>query len=203
MPPQKRSSSAATGPGDDSPEPDRVGAGKGRPTPRRKEVEAARRRPIGSTDRKSAAKKQRAAAKTAREREYQALQTGDERYLPARDKGPVKRWVRDYVDARRSLGEFFLPLSIGMLLATFLTANSVVAGLITIVVLYLIVAATIIDAFVLSRILKKRLTQRFGEQNVPRGSLMYGVLRAFQIRRTRLPKPQVKRGEYPSVERRS
>lgn len=201
MPPQKRSSSPATG--DDSPGTDRPTTGKGRPTPKRKEVEAARRRPLGSTDRKAAAKKQRAAARTAREREYQALQTGDERYLPARDKGPVKRWVRDYVDARRSLGEFFLPLSIGMLLATFLTANSVVAGLVTIVVLYLIVAATIIDAFVLSRILKKRLARRFGEQNVPRGSLMYGVLRAFQIRRTRLPKPQVKRGEYPSSERRS
>ncbi len=200
MPPQKRSSSPATG--DDSPGTDRPTTGKGRPTPKRKEVEAARRRPLGSTDRKAAAKKQRAAARTAREREYQALQTGDERYLPARDKGPVKRWVRDYVDARRSLGEFFLPLSIGMLLATFLTANSVVAGLVTIVVLYLIVAATIIDAFVLSRILKKRLARRFGEQNVPRGSLMYGVLRAFQIRRTRLPKPQVKRGEYPSSERR-
>lgn len=203
MPPQKRSTPAATGPDDG---PDRQGrspAGKGRPTPRRKDVEAARRRPIGSTDRKAAAKKQRAAVKAARDREYQALQTGDERYLPARDKGPVKRWVRDYVDARRSLGEFFLPISIGMLLATFLTANSVVAGLITIVVLYLIVAATIIDAFVLSRILKKRLAQRFGADNVPRGSLMYGVLRAFQIRRTRLPKPRVKRGEYPSVDRRS
>ena len=40
------------------------------------------------------------------------MRTGDERYLPARDKGPVKRYIRDYVDARFSLGEAFMPLSI-------------------------------------------------------------------------------------------
>lgn len=146
-------------------------------------------------------KAQRAATKVAREREYQALQTGDERFLPARDKGPVRRWVRDYVDARRSLGEYFLPVSIGLLLATLLTANQPVAAFVTIIVLYLIVAATVIDGFVLSRVLKKKLAQRFGASNVPRGALMYGVLRAFQLRRTRLPKPQVGRGQYPPLTR--
>ena len=40
------------------------------------------------------------------------MRTGDERYLPARDKGPVKRFIRDYVDARLSIAEFLLPLLI-------------------------------------------------------------------------------------------
>lgn len=172
--------------------------GKGRPTPKRKQVEAARKRPLGATDRKSAVKAQRAAAKEQREREYRAMQTGDERHLPARDKGPVKKWVRNYVDARRSLGEYFLPISLVMVLSTLLTASNPAAGVVVILALYVVVLATVLDAFILSRILKKKLRAKFGEDKVPRGALMYGVLRAFQIRRTRLPKPQVKRGEFPA-----
>lgn len=172
-------------------------AGKGRPTPRRTQAQAARRRPLVPADRKAAAKSQRAAAKRARDREYQAMRTGDERYLPARDKGPVRRWVRDYVDARRNLGEYFLPISIIMLLSTVVTTQNPTVGVVVILALYLVVIATVVDAFWLSRVLKKKLNARFGEDKVPRGTLMYGVLRAFQMRRTRLPKPQVSRGEYP------
>ena len=84
---------------------------KGRPTPKRKEAEAANKRPLVPVDRKSAAKAAREAQRERREREYKAMQTGDERYLPARDRGPVRRYVRDYVDARYSLGEFFLPIA--------------------------------------------------------------------------------------------
>ena len=177
--------------------PSATASGKGHPTPKRKESEAARRHPIGAVDRKSAARAQRATAKETRDREYQAMQTGDERYLPIRDKGPVKRWIRDYVDARRSLGEYFLPVSLAVVFATLLTNGNITAGLIVIVVLYLIVAAVVIDALILRRILKRKLDARFGDK-VPRGSLMYGVLRTFQMRRTRLPKPQVKRGDFPS-----
>ena len=42
----------------------------------------------------------------------QALRAGDERHLPARDRGPVKKYARDLVDARRSVAEFFLPLAL-------------------------------------------------------------------------------------------
>lgn len=169
--------------------------GKGRPTPKRKEAEAARKRPLVPADRKAAAKEARVAAKVARDREYQALQTGDERYLPPRDKGPVRRFVRDHVDARRNLGELFLPASIVVVLALMLTGQSAVASLVVIVVLYTFVAATIVDAALLGRTLRRRLTEKFGE--VQRGAVMYGVLRAFQLRRTRLPRPQAKRGEFP------
>ncbi|WP_250445390.1 DUF3043 domain-containing protein [Actinotalea sp. C106] len=170
---------------------------KGRPTPRRSTAEAARKRPLVPTDRKAAARTQRAAAREQRDREYKAMQTGDEKNLPLRDRGPVKRWIRDYVDARRNLGEYFLPVALVMVFSTFVTANNITAGIVVIMVLYLVVVVTIADAFILSRVLKRRLNARFGEAKVPRGSLMYGVLRAFQIRRTRLPRPQVKRGEYP------
>ena len=38
--------------------------------------------------------------------------TGDEANLPLRDKGPAKRFIRDYVDARWNVGEFMLPVMV-------------------------------------------------------------------------------------------
>ncbi|KGM10942.1 DUF3043 domain-containing protein [Cellulomonas bogoriensis] len=176
---------------------DNLNQGKGRPTPRRSQAEAARKRPLVPSDRKAAIRAQRAAAKDKREREYRAMQTGDERFMPARDRGPVRRWIRDYVDARRNLGEYFLPVALLMVFSTFVTAGNPTAGVVVILVMYTIVLITIVDAVILSRVLKRRLADRFGAE-VPRGSRMYGVMRAFQIRRTRLPRPQVRRGEYPA-----
>ena len=45
--------------------------------------------------------------------------------------------------------------------------------------------------------LKAQLRGKFGE-DPPRGSVMYAAMRAFQIRRTRLPRPVVARGQFPS-----
>lgn len=172
-------------------------AGKGRPTPRRKDVEAARRRPLVPTDRKQAQKSSRQALKEQRQREYEAMLSGDERHMPYRDRGPARRFVRDTVDARRNLGEMFLPFSIVMVFAVLLTGNSLTGAMIVMAVLYLGVIATVVDAFLLARMLKRRLEAKFDEKDIPRGSRMYGVVRAFQIRRSRLPRPQVGRGEYP------
>ena len=57
--------------------------------------------------------------------------------------------------------------------------------------------ACVVDGFLLSRKLKRRLVDKFGEDQLPAGVVRYGVLRAFQLRRTRLPKPMVGRGQYP------
>jgi len=171
---------------------------KGHRTPSRKEAEAARRRPLVPSDRKEAAKTQRAASREMRAREQQALQSGDERYLPPRDKGQARRFTRDVVDARRSLGEYFLPVAFVAILAMFLTQSNVQLALIVLVALYVIVFATIIDGFILSRQLKRRFAARFEAHQIPRGTVMYGVTRAFQMRRLRLPKPQVTRGQYPA-----
>ncbi|WP_372595398.1 DUF3043 domain-containing protein [Actinotalea sp.] len=172
--------------------------GKGHATPSRKQAEAARRRPLVPSDRKEAVRAQRNASREMRQREQLALQTGEERYLPPRDKGPARRFTRDVVDARWSLGEFFLPVAFIAIIGMFLSQSSTEIAFIVLVVLYLIVFATIIDGFILSRQLRKRLEAKFEAAQIPRGTLMYGVTRAFQMRRLRLPKPQVGRGEYPS-----
>src|SRR5690606_13262124 len=127
-----------------APQPDGAAAPaprKGRPTPTRKEAEAARRRPL-VTNRKQDVQRSRARDKERREREYQAMLTGSERDMPPRDKGPVRRWVRDYIDARRNPGEYFLPVSIVVVMATFFTANRPELALIIIGILYLVVFIT-------------------------------------------------------------
>ena len=175
------------------------GTGKGRPTPSRKEAEAANKRPLVPTDRKAAAKDARAKARIDRDLEYRAMQTGDERHLPARDRGPVRRYVRDHVDARWSLGEFFMPVAAAFLVLAAISTR-INAALFTIVTLalYVYVIAAFIDGFILWRGLRKKLTAKFGVAALPKGLATYAALRAFQLRPTRLPKPQVKHGQYPA-----
>lgn len=170
--------------------------GKGRPTPKRREAEAANKRPLVPTDRKAAAASDKAKARAARARAQAGLAAGDERYLPARDRGPVRRFVRDYIDARWNVGEFFLPASFVVVLGVLFAGRNATVALASIVLLYVLVFASLIDAYIASRGIKKRVLARFGE--VPKGTVSYAMMRAFQIRPSRLPKPQVKRGDRPS-----
>ena len=169
---------------------------KGRPTPKRKQAEAANRRPLVPANRQDARKAAKQADRAQRDKEYRALQTGDEKNMPYRDRGPVRRYVRDYVDARFNLGEFFLPLAAVCLVLqlAFARINAWISvG--ALFLLYFYVIAAIIDGVVLWRKLRRRLTVKWGE--VPRGTLMYAITRAFQLRRSRLPRPQIKRRAYP------
>lgn len=179
--------------------PPRDGA-KNRPTPRRKDQEAARRQPLVPTDRKAAKSRDREARRKAYQVQRQALQTGDERNLPARDKGPARRFIRDWVDSRRSLGEFLLPAMLIVLALTFLQplmpSRAATINLVIFVLVYLLTAAAVIDTWWMWRKLKAALLAKFGD--VQAGSVMYAVTRTFQMRRARLPRPQVAIGERPS-----
>jgi hypothetical protein len=123
--------------------------------------------------------------------------SGDETHMPAKDRGPVKRYVRDFVDARWNLGEFFLPVAFVFIFVNLFATQIPDLAILVLLALYLVVLVTIADAFIMWRGLKKRLTVKFGE--IPRGTAMYAVMRAFQIRRSRLPRPMSKKhGNYPS-----
>ena len=86
-------------------------AGKGRATPTRAEQEAARKRPLVA-DTKEAKARARAELAASRDKARLGMAAGDERYLPARDKGPQRRYVRDFVDAGWHLGEFVMPMMV-------------------------------------------------------------------------------------------
>jgi hypothetical protein len=127
-------------------------------------------------------------------RQRASLASGDERYLPARDKGPVRRFVRDWVDSRFNMAEFFLPVAVVILVLTTVRVGSLqnIALLLWLVVIVLIVA----DSISVFLRLKKQIALRFPD-TPSRGAVAYGLMRTLQMRRMRLPKPQVKRGQKP------
>ncbi|MBT2422976.1 DUF3043 domain-containing protein [Streptomyces sp. ISL-22] len=170
-------------------------APKGRPTPKRSEAQSQRRSVANtSTTRKEAAKRQREERRAALERQRQALAGGDERYLPARDKGPVRKFARDFIDSRFNIAEFFLPMAVVILVLSMVRVAALqnIALLLWLIVIVLIV----LDSIVTGVRLKKRLAERFPDDN-RRGAVAYALMRSLQMRRLRLPKPQVKRGERP------
>lgn len=170
-------------------------APKGRPTPKRSEAQTQRRSVANTpTTRKEASKRNRDDRRAAMERQRQALANGDERYLPARDKGPVRKFARDFVDSRFCIAEFFLPLAVIILVLSMVRVGSLqnIALLLWLVVILLIV----VDSIGIAIRLKKQLSTRFPD--LPRkGAVAYALMRTLQMRRLRLPKPQVKRGERP------
>jgi hypothetical protein len=170
-------------------EPEVKTAGKGRPTPTRKEAEAAARaRAKGVATTKQEAR-QRRAEQSRRMRE--AMRTGDERYLPSRDRGKVRRFIRDYIDSRLSMAEFLLPLLVVIMIAQALGQLQLANGL-WIATIVLVGLDTVYLLFTLRRALKKR----FPGESLG-GSTYYAILRAMQIRFLRQPKPQVKLGQRP------
>ena len=176
---------------------DETEAGKGRATPSRKEAEAARKKQMKTpTTRKEQAKRERAAREALRVKQREALKNGDERYLPAREQGPVRRFSRDYVDRRWNVAEFLLPFLV-VLLLFFMVAGSMspkVTDALTVFVYPVVILATVFDEIFMVRGLKKQIRARFGDDAV-KGTTTYAVLRSTQLRRFRLPKVQVKRGE--------
>lgn len=177
--------------------PARDGA-KNRPTPKRRDQEAARKQPLVVTDRKAAKQKDRAKRSEAYAKQRQAMVSGDDRYLPPRDKGPIRRYIRDYIDARWNLGEFMLPVMILVLALSFVRQSWALT--IVFVAVYGVIILAVGDAVIAWRRVKKLLIAKFGADEVAgqRGLALYAIMRAFQMRRTRMPKPQVARGNYPS-----
>lgn len=181
-------------------------AKKGRPTPKRRDAQAAGIHPVVPVDRKAAKKEARRKQDEAWARQREAMVTGDERYLPARDKGPVKRYIRDYVDARYSIGELFLPsvivlllISIGLQMAS-RSAWAASLGLYTMFAVYVLFLMAIVDSVLAWWLVKRRLREKFGEERVrsTRGIFWYVFSRCFNLRRWRQPVPQVARRQYPS-----
>jgi hypothetical protein len=162
---------------------------KGRPTPKRREAESARKvsslAPAHSKEEKA---RQKAAARAARVAQRAAYLRGDENALPARDRGPVKKFIRNYVDSRRSIGEYFLPI-IGIVLVISLVPHPL-AAVMGVVLMYTVLFASVIDGIFLGRKIKREITSRFPSEPL-KGLGMYGWLRSTQMRRMRAPKPGV------------
>lgn len=178
---------------------ERPGA-KNRPTPKRRDQEAANRRPLVGNA-KAAKADQKARQRVQREEARQGMLRGEERFLPPRDRGPVKRLLRDIVDSRWNIGEFLLPLMLIVLVAMLLGGQNPRAQLLILPLVYGVMVIGILDAWLLGRRAKKRVTDEFGEEHT-RGIAWYVALRSLQMRMSRVPRPQVKRGDPVVVQRR-
>lgn len=179
-------------PADDAPETPAVG--KGRATPTRAEREAANRRPLVANT-----KEARAAAKAdlqaRRQRARIGMENGEDKYLPARDRGPQRRWVRDYVDAGWHISEWLMA---AMLLVIVLSLIDIPAiQLWAMVGLWGYMLLAVGDMVLLSMRVKKKVAAKFGLERRERGLGWYAAMRSLQMRFMRLPKPQVSRGQYP------
>lgn len=167
--------------------------GKGRPTPTRREAEAAAKaRARGAADKKAAAKLSRQRRLEENTRMREAMKTGDERFLPPRDQGKVRRFIRDRVDSRLSMAEFLLPLLVAIMVLTY-SSNPTLVGYGNSLWLVTILLVTF-DTIWMSLRLKRELRQRFPEES-HKGAVFYAILRAMQLRFLRLPKSRVKIGE--------
>lgn len=169
--------------------------GKGAPTPSRAEQEAARKRPLVPNDRKEAAKQARSKQAEARERARVGMALGEDKYLPARDRGPQKKFVRDYVDARFSIGEVLIPVMFAVIVLTLIPSAQI--QYIGILALWAFFLVAVVDVVILGFVLTRKVKEKFGEDKAEKVR-WYAAMRALQLRPLRLPKPQVKRRQYPS-----
>lgn len=167
--------------------------GKGRPTPKRKISEAKR---ITSSLAPVVTKEQKREAKLASRQDRVASRAaylrGEESALPLRDRGPARRFVRNYVDARRSIGEYFLPIIFVVLILTLIPTPSVQFG--AIAIMYGVLIMAVVDGIFLGRKIRRLMGEKFPNVST-KGLGMYAWLRSTQMRRLRAPHPQTKVGD--------
>ena len=181
--------------------------GKGRPTPKRRQAEAENLRPIVPADRKAANKAAKAKLRAKQDAEYQAMQTGDIKNMPKTEQLPWRIYIRDYIDARFNVAEWFIPVAgVLMIVALVLTSAfqytdfAMAASMVVFVLLYGYVGVAAFDLWFMWRKLKPLLVAKYGERSVSKGmrSCSYACSRAMQMRRWRVPKPrEAKRGVWP------
>jgi hypothetical protein len=162
---------------------------KGRPTPKRSEAQGRRQGPPPPppTSRKEAYRRMRQTQATTRPAARAAAARGDDSALPARDRGPVRKLVRDTVDSRRNVGSLLLVVAVLLVVAEFtpslLVKSYVFAAFTGLFLLF------VLDSFVLSRKIRRAVAERFPDSTERIGKLVwYGVSRSTMIRKWRFPK---------------
>lgn len=177
-------------------EPGDSTSAKGRPTPSRRESEAARKQQIKiPKDPKAAKKAARERQRSERSRSRAAMMSGDERYLPARDQGPARSFTRDFVDARFTMAEFFIFIAVGVLLLGFIRVQVIQSAVS--IAFFAFTALIAVDSAVLLIQLNRRAKALFPTPAERKGITLYAALRTLQLRRLRLPPVRVKRGGAP------
>lgn len=188
--------------GDEAPAGKEAPVGKGRPTPKRRDAQGIKRGPVAPPPmtQREAMRRAKESSKSLTKEERRALAAerrkrmarGDQDSLLARDRGPVREWVRDQVDQRFNLAGLLMPLAIASFIVL-LVPNPYVQAYGPMVMLVAILAA-VVDGIVFGRQLGRRARAQFPNGD-PTGLSMsgralgfYAFNRATLPRRWRIPK---------------
>lgn len=131
--------------------------------------------------------------RTERLRVSEGQDRGDpmfDKYHMPRDKGPERLLVRDIVDARRNIGQYFFLIAIIIMLASSPSFPPLVqqASLIGWV---LILVAFAIDSVLLCRKVLRLVNKRFPKHSQSKpGLCWYAISRSIMFRRLRMPRPR-------------
>ena len=178
--------------------------GKGRPTPKRSEAERNRYQTItgsttsgrgpstGADPKRKATPEDKARMRSDRARRTEAMRRGEDWALGPRDRGPIRKMARDYVDSHRRPSEYYMYVLI-VLLVVLLSRNTTLNTYVTPLVLVLIVVVAA-DGYLIRRTLRRLAAEKYPAEST-RGMTMYAVMRALQIRRFRMPAPRLKPGD--------
>jgi hypothetical protein len=187
-----------------------VAAGKGRPTPKRRDV-APKRQPMSAprtrkeasaysrtsgrrTTSSGSARRDNPRAKMTTQEFRAAQKRGDPAVLTRRDQGPVRKLARDWVDSRRMLSNFVMVLFIPILGGAFVhskQASYVVDAIVLAFLLFLLVEWFITGRKVIALAVSRGIESR----EKPMSLGLYCGSRAFLPRRFRLPNPTYQLGD--------
>ena len=142
--------------------------------------------------RRELAAAQRRVKTESSQRVRQGMKAGEEKYLLPRDKGPVRRFIRDFVDSRFSFIELIIPLLVVTMILGYSGNDSLESF--SSALLFGSVMLVILDMVVLRFRLRRQLAIRFPDEPT-KGTTYYAVTRAMQMKFMRLPKPKVKIGQ--------
>lgn len=184
-----------TKPESEADEPEGKPDGKGRPTPTRKEAEAARiaRSRAPKTRKEERKRHQQVRAEESRKIRA-AMKSGDERYLLPRDQGPMRRFIRDFVDVRLSIVEMLIPLLIISMILGWVGGPGSTLSAASTMILLVTMLFVIMELITLRFRLRKALQKRFPGESY-KGTTFYASMRALQMKFMRMPKAQVKVGQ--------
>jgi hypothetical protein len=192
---------------------------KGRPTPKRNEVERstgvrrthfdapltpkeARKRKkdvknlMSKQEYKEQKRKERDEAAEARRKANDRMMAGDPDYLLPRDQGREKLLVRNFVDSHRYLMNYFLPIALVIVVVMIVgTQMPDVANMLSLFML-VVVIVMVVEGFFLGRKVNRLVRERHPDTTFGKWSLgFYAFTRATMIRKMRTPAPQVQLGD--------
>jgi Protein of unknown function (DUF3043) len=176
-------------------------AGKGRPTPKRRDSTVQRGPVSAPKTRKEAYARQKQQAKAVKgarrstggapmnaQQRREALRAGDPAFLPKRDQGPTRKLARDYVDSHRMFSNYLL------FLFPLMIVSYLIPGVQFVVIFVFL--ALIAEWYLTGRRIRALAIARNGSAQ---GSAMsigfYSGSRAYLPRKWRLPAPQTKIGD--------